>query len=65
DADQVAFIHRPEIYAPDDHALRGLAELIVAKHRQGQTGTVHLTWSGTTTTFRNRLTPAPAGPEPF
>ncbi|HKH49009.1 MAG TPA: DnaB-like helicase C-terminal domain-containing protein, partial [Thermoanaerobaculia bacterium] len=25
DADQVAFIHRPEIYAPDDHALRGLA----------------------------------------
>ena len=53
DADQVAFIHRPEIYAPDDHSLRGLAEIIVAKHRQGQTGTVSLTWSGATTSFRN------------
>ena len=53
DADQVAFIHRPEIYAPDDHALRGLAELIIAKHRHGQTGTVPLAWSGATTSFRN------------
>ena len=65
DADQVAFIHRPEVYDPDEHSFRGLAEIIVAKHRQGQTGTVQLTWSGTTTSFRNRPTPAPAGPDPF
>jgi len=65
DADQVAFIHRPEVYDPDEHSFRGLAEIIVAKHRQGQTGTVQLTWSGTTTSFRNRTLPAPAGPDPF
>lgn len=63
-ADQVAFVHRPEVYAPEDESLRGLAEIIVAKHRHGETGTVELTWSGATTSFRNRSTPAPAGPEP-
>ncbi|HKH49416.1 MAG TPA: DnaB-like helicase C-terminal domain-containing protein, partial [Thermoanaerobaculia bacterium] len=65
DADQVAFIHRPEVYAPDEHSFRGLAEIIIAKHRQGQTGTVQLTWSGITTSFRNRSIPASAGPDPF
>jgi replicative DNA helicase len=70
DADQVAFIHRPEVYDPDEHSFRGLAEIIVAKHRQGETGTVRLIWSGTTTSFRNRTvylteSQAPAGPEPF
>jgi replicative DNA helicase len=70
DADQVAFVHRPEVYASDDETLRGLAEVIVAKHRHGETGTVELTWTGATTTFRNRLftptdLPAPAGPDPF
>jgi replicative DNA helicase len=63
-ADQVAFVHRPEVYAPEDESLRGLAEIIVAKHRHGETGTVELAWSGATTSFRNRPTPAPAGPEP-
>ncbi len=62
-ADQVAFVHRPEIYAPEDPSLRGLAELIVAKHRHGDTGTVELTWIGATTSFRNR--PEPAGEEPL
>lgn len=53
-ADQVAFIHRPEVYTPDDDTVRGLAELIVAKHRHGETGTVELAWIGATTSFRNR-----------
>jgi len=65
DADQVAFVHRPEVYAPEDPTLRGLAEVIIAKHRQGQTGTVALTWAGTTTSFRNPAILAPAGPDPF
>ena len=62
-ADQVAFVHRPEVYAPEDPTLRGLAELIVAKHRHGETGTAELIWVGATTSFRNR--PEPAGEEPF
>jgi replicative DNA helicase len=52
-ADQVAFVHRPEVYAPENETLRGLAEIIVAKHRHGETGTVELTWAGETTSFRN------------
>ncbi|HYG62262.1 MAG TPA: replicative DNA helicase [Thermoanaerobaculia bacterium] len=63
-ADQVAFVHRPEVYAPEDESLRGLAEIIVAKHRHGETGTVELAWNGATTSFRNRPATAPAGPEP-
>jgi replicative DNA helicase len=62
-ADQVAFVHRPEVYAPEDPSLRGLAELIVAKHRHGETGTVELIWVGATTSFRNR--PEPVGEEPL
>lgn len=61
DADQVAFVHRPEVYAPDDASLRGLAEILVAKHRHGATGTVELTWAGSTTTFRGRAIPAEMG----
>ena len=63
-ADQVAFVHRPEVYAPEDPNLRGLAQLIVAKHRHGETGTVELDWVGETTSFRNRSTPEPAGERP-
>jgi replicative DNA helicase len=62
DADQVAFVHRPEVYTPEDESLRGLAELIIAKHRHGETGTVELTWTGATTSFRNPASPAP-GPD--
>ena len=32
DADQVAFIHRPEAYTPDDPTLKGRAEIIIANH---------------------------------
>jgi replicative DNA helicase len=66
-ADQVAFVHRPEVYEPDEESLRGLAEIIVAKHRHGATGTVALTWAGATTSFRNPDTPAQpsAAPDAF
>jgi replicative DNA helicase len=63
-ADQVAFVHRPEAYTPHDESLRGLAEIIVAKHRHGATGTVTLTWAGATTSFHNPAIPTPTGPEP-
>lgn len=43
DADIVMFLHRPEMYDPEDRP--GEAELIVAKHRSGPTGIVPLSFS--------------------
>ncbi len=46
DADMVLFIHRPEYYGmttdQDGNSLLGLAEIIIAKHRNGATGSVWL-----------------------
>lgn len=46
DADLVIFIHRPEYYGldvdNDGNSLKGIAEIIVAKHRNGATGDVQL-----------------------
>ncbi len=42
DADVVIFIFRPEYYHPDDESLRGMAEISVAKQRNGPTGTINL-----------------------
>jgi replicative DNA helicase len=52
DADLVAFIYRDEVYNPSDEN-KGLAELIIAKHRNGETGTIELVFLGDTTSFRN------------
>jgi replicative DNA helicase len=52
DADMVAFIYRDEVYNPTDEN-KGLAELIISKHRNGETGTVELVFLGETTSFRN------------
>jgi replicative DNA helicase len=52
DADMVAFINRDELYNPTEEN-KGLAELIIAKHRNGETGTVELVFLGETTSFRN------------
>ncbi len=53
DADMVAFVYRDEVYNQDDPDKKGLAELIIAKHRNGETGTVELVFLGETTSFRN------------
>jgi replicative DNA helicase len=50
DADVVMFIHRPEVYQPTDQNA-GLAEVIIAKHRNGPTGTIRLRWSKESTRF--------------
>jgi replicative DNA helicase len=46
DADLVIFIHRPEYYGLDvdeeGNSLKGIAEIIVAKHRNGAVGDIHL-----------------------
>ncbi len=53
DADLVVFVYREELYEPDNPDVEGLADLIIAKHRNGETGTVQLVFLGDTTTFRN------------
>ena len=50
DADIVMFIYRDEVYNPDSEA-KGEAELIVAKHRNGPTGTVRLAFMNQYTKF--------------
>lgn len=54
DADLVAFLYRDEVYNKNNPENTGLAELIVAKHRNGPTGTIDLVFLGESTTFRNR-----------
>jgi len=51
DADLVIFVYREEYYKPDDPSLHGKAEIIVGKHRNGQTGTVPLTFIREQTKF--------------
>ncbi|HHW05944.1 MAG TPA: replicative DNA helicase [Clostridia bacterium] len=50
DADVVLFIHRPDYYDPDS-AMRGIAEIIIAKHRHGPTGSVELAFAAEYTRF--------------
>ena len=54
DADVVAFIFREEVYKPDDPDLDGLAELIIAKQRNGPTGKVELAFLKRSTRFESR-----------
>ena len=52
DADIILFIYRDEVYNPETED-RGLAELIIAKQRNGPIGTVKLTFTGNLTKFDN------------
>lgn len=52
DADVVTFIYRDEVYNPDSQD-RGTAEVIVAKHRNGPTGSVRLAFLSYCTRFMN------------
>jgi replicative DNA helicase len=58
DADMVCFIHRPEYYRifNDEKTgkdLRGLAQIIVAKHRNGATDSIWLRFRGKFAKFQN------------
>jgi replicative DNA helicase len=54
DADLVAFIFREEVYKRDREDLRGMAELLVSKQRNGPIGKVDLVFLHHLTKFENR-----------
>jgi replicative DNA helicase len=54
DADIVLLLHRPEYYDANDQP--GVAEVIIAKNRNGPTGTIKLTFLNKLTRFENLAT---------
>jgi replicative DNA helicase len=56
DADVVLLIHREEYYKKDDSTLRGKAELILDKQRNGPTGRIDLVFDHVCTRFGNAAT---------
>jgi replicative DNA helicase len=73
DADVVLLLHREEYYKPTDESVRGQAEVIVSKQRNGPTGTVKLHFNKKLTRFDNlavgpagySVNDVPAAPEPY
>ena len=57
DADIVSFIYRPEYYQiledEEGNSLKGIGEIIVAKHRNGALDSVRLKWDGQYAKFSN------------
>ena len=53
DADVVAFIHREEYYDRENEDVKGQAEIIIAKQRNGPTGSVKLAYLNDFTRFEN------------
>jgi replicative DNA helicase len=64
DADLVMFVYREEYYKPDDPEVQGKAEIIVAKHRNGPTGSVTLTFIRDQTKFVDHAVLMPGESEP-
>ena len=57
DADLVAFIYRDDMYnKSDDNPRKGIAEIMIEKHRNGKTGTVELAYLEKYTRFENLAT---------
>lgn len=54
DASTILLLYRDEQYDPDSES-KGIAEVIIAKQRNGESGMVKVAYDGRTTTFRNLL----------
>lgn len=53
DADIILFIYRDEYYNKENSPDKGLAEIIISKHRNGETGSIKLKFFGEYTRFDN------------
>jgi len=53
DADLVMFVFREEVYKPDEPELNGVADIIIAKQRNGPTGKAKLTFLKDCTRFED------------
>lgn len=58
DADMITFIYRDDYYNKES-ADKGISEIIIAKQRSGETGTIKLKWFGEYTLFENLALDAP------
>lgn len=54
DADLVMFLYREEYYKKEESTRPGECDIIIAKHRNGPTDTVTLTWLGKYTKFADK-----------
>ncbi len=61
DADVVAFIHREEYYDRENEDLKGKAEIIIAKQRNGPTGSIQMAYLADYTRFENLAPGAESG----
>jgi replicative DNA helicase len=62
DADMVCFIYRDDYYN-DESDEKGIAEIILAKNRHGEPGTVKLAWVGQYTLFANLASDSSSSPQ--
>lgn len=60
DADIVIFLYREELYDPETDR-KGIAEIVIAKHRNGPVGTVELRFDTATTRFSDLTYRTPEG----
>lgn len=59
DADVIMMLYREEYYEPDNPEIKGVADLLIRKHRNGPVGEVKLKWEAEFGRFSNWQEPAP------
>ena len=64
DADMIMMLYRGDYYDDSDEESTGTAEVIINKHRNGPTGTVHLRWIPEYATFENYISQESEIPPP-